>query len=96
MDLGGVTFLHHSGVVRWEASLHAQAHCALDARRWPRDRHDCELKLGLASAEGRTLHLLEDHEYPAKAKGASNATAREWVSEGNAGNAIHGRLPCLH
>ena len=60
MDVGGVLHINHQGTVRWEAALHVEANCVLQARRWPRDQHQCDVWLSLAGNAGHSLGLLNE------------------------------------
>ncbi|KAK3912454.1 Acetylcholine receptor subunit alpha-type acr-16 [Frankliniella fusca] len=60
LALDGLLHVRHTGKVRWEGALHAQAQCTLHARSWPRDRHSCLIEIGLEAATRLRLQLLAD------------------------------------
>lgn len=56
MDGSGAV-LHQDGRVSWAPATLLEAYCALDLRRWPFERHECELHLGSSTHDMSELQI---------------------------------------
>lgn len=99
VDVGGLLHLNYKGVARWEAALHIESNCVLQARSWPHDHHKCDVSLSLSTAlagSGHSVYLLSNpsHQVSGNLPYISNITDKRTTLNARFLECDQGRLLC--